>query len=107
MSLSNEEVIQRLDDYLHGLLDDETAADNMAVLGQRDLLASTMSSLRIRLTDHNTKQPLANVPVTIDLQDRTGRSVQLTSLTTDALGGAEPRFQVPNVPEGAGILTIT
>src|SRR5205823_3273361 len=40
---------------------------NMAVLGQRDLLAATMASLRIRLTDHDRKQPLANVPVKVEL----------------------------------------
>ena len=165
MSLSNEEVIHLLDDYLHGLLDDETATEveqrcekspeckdalqeararvrslraelpceapeqliqatvaniqrhieqrrrwtrrflttaigtlaaavlivvglhvstanmvptsiNMAVLGQRDLLAATMASLRIRLTDHSRNQPLADVPVTIELKDRTGQAVQ-------------------------------
>jgi alpha-2-macroglobulin-like protein len=197
MSLSNEEVIGLLDDYLHGLLDDETAEEvehrcaispackaalsearsrfsslradqpaeaseqliqstvagiqrdidgrrlrkrrilfgmlgtlaasllivgglhlstaflsptvvNMAVLGQRDFLAATQASLRIRLTDRSAaNQPLANVPVTLELKDKAGQSVQLASLTTDALGSVEPLFQVPNWENGECVLTIT
>jgi hypothetical protein len=198
MPLSHEEVIRLLDDYIHGLLDDDTAAEferscdqspalqaaldaarrrlrtyraeapneapepliratldriqrnitdqrrrtrrvliglggvlaasilavigvqvaaalvsttpvNMAVLGQKELLAATMASLRIRLTDHAAGQkPLANVPVTIELKDRSGQqSVQLASLTTDSLGGVEPRFTVPDWKDGDYTLTVT
>ena len=81
---------------------------NMAVLGQRQLLAATMASLRIRLTDRTAgDKPLANVPVTIELKDATGaRSIQLASLSTDALGSAEPRFQAPDWQNGKYTLII-
>ncbi len=81
---------------------------DLAVLGQRDLLAATMSSLRIRLTNAPTRQPLAGVPVTVELKDRaTDKTVRLARLDTDEEGGAQPRFELPDWKEGKYTLTIT
>ncbi len=84
------------------------------MLGQRDLLAGTWSSLRIRLTDHvkvssnaTANKPLANVPVVVELKDKAGNAVVLGDLVTDSQGGAEPRFQLPDWKEGECTLTIT
>ncbi len=84
------------------------SSTDMIVLGQRDLLSNTTSSLRIRLVDSTTKKPLANVPLTVELKERTGgNKVQLASLNTDALGGAEPRFTLPRWEDGEYSLVVT
>jgi hypothetical protein len=79
----------------------------LTVLGQRDILAGTMVSLRVRLTDHRTGLPLADVPVRVALVARGGERVEVASLKTDQFGGAEPRFRVPDWPDGEAELLVT
>jgi uncharacterized protein YfaS (alpha-2-macroglobulin family) len=81
---------------------------DLVVLGQRDLLATAMSSLRLRLVERPSGQPQAGVPVTVELRTWDGRqSVQLASVTTDTHGGGEPRFQLPDWASGDYELRLT
>jgi len=81
---------------------------DLVVLGQRDLLATAVSSLRLRLVERPSGQPQAGVPVTVELRSRDGsQSVQLANLTTDAHGGGEPRFQLPDWASGDYQLRLT
>jgi hypothetical protein len=79
---------------------------DLLVLGQRTLLAATNSSLRIRLMDHARNAALAGVPVTVELRGE-GRSVELARFDTDALGVGQPRFQLPDWPDGEYGLVVT
>jgi hypothetical protein len=67
---------------------------DLVVLGQRDLLAGTSASLRVRLVDHNTNTPIAGVPVTVELLG--DAPVQLDRFTTDAQGSGEPKLVLPD-----------
>jgi hypothetical protein len=81
---------------------------DLTVLGQKELLASTMSSLRIRLTDRPGNNAIAGAPITVELHsERAAQAVQLAAVTTDVHGCAEPRFQLPDWPDGDYQLFIT
>lgn len=79
---------------------------DLKVLGQSQLLAGSEASLRILLIRREPGHPgvyvrWANMPVEVTLRDRRGeRSVKLATVTTDDLGTAQPRFTVPDWPEG-------
>ncbi|HEY7314220.1 MAG TPA: alpha-2-macroglobulin family protein, partial [Gemmataceae bacterium] len=79
---------------------------DLLVLGQHNLLAATNSSLRIRLMDHTTKAALAGVPVVVELRGN-GRSAELARFTTDAQGVGQPRFLLPDWPDGDYGLVVT
>jgi hypothetical protein len=74
---------------------------NIVLLTQGQLLAGTTGSLRVRLVDGPSGVALAGIPVDLELRPRTGEApLQLTSFTTDADGTAQPRFQIPDWPDG-------
>ena len=62
----------------------------------------------IRLTNHVTGLALANVPVSIELHSKGGmqQAVTLKSFLTNAQGIGQPRFEVPDWPDGDYELSI-
>lgn len=72
---------------------------DLVVLGQRDLLAATTASLRVRLADRSSNTLLAGVPVVVTLKG-IGKAQELASFTTDEQGNGSPRFELPDWPEG-------
>jgi uncharacterized protein YfaS (alpha-2-macroglobulin family) len=88
---------------------------SLVVLGQRDLLAQTNSSLRVRLFDRKTHAALAGVPVTVELfaGDGTvaaigpGKDPDRVRLNTDASGIGQFTLAVPDLPEGDYKLRVT
>jgi uncharacterized protein YfaS (alpha-2-macroglobulin family) len=73
---------------------------DLLVLGQRQLLAGTSASLRVRLVDRQGQTPLAGVPVTVELHGKDGERVELARFNTDAQGGGSPRFRLPDWADG-------
>ena len=79
----------------------------LTILGQTEWIADSQGSLRVRLTDHHTRQPLANAPVEINLADKARKTtVQLAVFTTDALGTGQPRFRLPAWNDGSYELQV-
>jgi hypothetical protein len=72
---------------------------DLVVLGQRDLLAGAMGSLRVRLWDRDGNRPMAGVPVRVYLGNR-GHLTDLATFTTDANGTGQPRFSIPEWADG-------
>jgi uncharacterized protein YfaS (alpha-2-macroglobulin family) len=79
---------------------------DLIVLGQRDLLAATAASLRIRLLDRDTGRPLVNVPVTVRLKSA-GQEVELARFRSDAHGSGQPQLQLPDWADGSYELHVT
>ncbi|HEY7155080.1 MAG TPA: MG2 domain-containing protein, partial [Gemmataceae bacterium] len=79
---------------------------DLVVLGQRNLLAAANSSLRVRLMDRVANNALAGVPVVVELNGN-GRSMELARFDTDARGVGQPRFQLPDWPDGEYGLVVT
>lgn len=74
---------------------------DLRLYGQRELITATRASMRIRLTDEGTGQPLAGVPVTIELRSPGGdQVVSQEEFRTDEQGTGEPRLQIPDLAEG-------
>jgi hypothetical protein len=81
---------------------------DLKVLGQTQLLAGASGSLRIFLVNHHNGAAMGGVPVRIGLRQRdTGQTVDLASITTDADGTGQPRFQVPDWADTECDLQIT
>jgi alpha-2-macroglobulin-like protein len=80
---------------------------DLIVLGQRDLLAATTGSLRVRLVDRQADAPLAGVPVTVELRSPGGLVVELAHFSTDRHGGGQPRFRLPEWADGEYELRVT
>jgi hypothetical protein len=78
---------------------------DLVVLGQRELMAATPGSLRIRLVDRNGNRPLAGVPVTVELRGA-GQSMELARFTTDAHGSGQPQFRLPDWAAGNCTLRV-
>src|SRR5437870_6356808 len=72
---------------------------DIRVLGQNQLLAGALGSLRIRVVDHFSGLAMANIPVRIELRGQ-GEKVELAKFTTDAQGTGQPRFRVPDWADG-------
>ncbi|HWG45840.1 MAG TPA: MG2 domain-containing protein [Gemmataceae bacterium] len=89
--------------YYHRL---QATPYDLVVLGQRNLLAATNSSLRIRLMDRARNTTLAGVPVVVELRGN-GRSAELARFDTDAQGVGQPRFRLPDWPDGEYGLVVT
>jgi hypothetical protein len=79
---------------------------DLMVLGQHQLLAGANGSLRIRLLDHARNLALAGIPIVIELKGN-GRSAELARFDTDALGVGQPRFRLPDWPDGDYGLVVT
>jgi hypothetical protein len=80
---------------------------DLRILGQSKLMAGTPGSLRVRLVDQKNGQPVANVPVDLELRRRgTSESVKLTTFTTNAQGSGTPRFELPDWDDGTYDLHI-
>lgn len=74
---------------------------NLTLLGQNRLLADTVGSLHIRLTNHVTGAGQAGVPVEIALVDLArGITQPLATFNTDSEGSGAPRFRLPDWPDG-------
>jgi anti-sigma factor RsiW len=71
----------------------------LSLLGQRQLLAGAPGSMRVRVTNHQTRQPVPNVPVDLELLGQ-GEVVKLANFTTDGQGTGTPRFTLPDWPDG-------
>src|SRR5262249_38729896 len=78
---------------------------DLRILGQHGLMAGSMASLRIRLLDRSNGQPMQGVPVDVELRGA-GQDVKLASFTTNAEGTGEPRFQLPEWPDGDYTLRV-
>ncbi len=75
----------------------EATPYDLVVLGQRDLLAATNATLRIRLLDRKTNTPVAGAPVTVEFLHPDTHKVELTTTCqTDAHGGSQPSFRLPD-----------
>ncbi len=80
---------------------------DLAVLGQRTLLAAAPASLRVRLVNRSTGAAMAAVPVTVELLGGPAGPVQLARFDTDADGSARPRFRLPEWGDGSYRLRVT
>jgi len=81
---------------------------DLQVLGERKLLSGADSSLRVLVFDRDRNQPLADVPVTIELASTATQSaIQLASFRTDPRGTGSPRFQIPANVQGNHTLRIS
>lgn len=78
---------------------------DLVVLGQDRLMAATAGSLRVRLVDRKANQPLAGVPVTVELLGA-GQKVELARFTTDAHGSGRPLFRLPDWAAGNYTLRV-
>jgi hypothetical protein len=79
---------------------------DLAVLGQRELLAATTASLRVRLTQRGTTPVAVTMPVIVTLRSLDGRSQVLAEDATDEHGSCAPRLQLPDWPEGNYTLEV-
>jgi len=74
---------------------------DLRVLGQTEVLADSDASLRVVLADRRANRPLADVPVNIELTDKThAKSLQLASFRTDGNGTANARLRWPDWDDG-------
>lgn len=70
---------------------------DLRVLGQDKFLAGSEAALRVVVMNRATEEPLAGVPVEIELAKADGGPVvRLATLKTDELGTARPRLQLPD-----------
>jgi uncharacterized protein YfaS (alpha-2-macroglobulin family) len=79
---------------------------DLVVLGQHNLLVATTGSLRVLLVDRLHNTALAGVPVVVELRGQ-GRAVELARFDTDAHGVGQPRFRLPDWPDGDYGLVVT
>jgi type II secretory pathway pseudopilin PulG len=80
---------------------------DLAVYGQRNLLADTIGSLRVRLSNHFSGAALAGCPVTVELRGPEARQiVQLASFATDDRGSGQARFHLPDWADGSYQLIV-
>jgi len=80
---------------------------DLAVFGQTKLLADTMGSLRVRLSNRLSGVALAGCPVTIELRGSGARQIaQLASFTTDDRGSGQVRFRLPDWEDGSYQLVV-
>jgi uncharacterized protein YfaS (alpha-2-macroglobulin family) len=78
---------------------------DLVVLGQRDLLAATNASLRVRLFDRRDGRVLRGVPVKVEL--RRGReAVELAHFETDENGRGAPQLRLPDWSDGDCTLRV-
>lgn len=74
----------------------------MEVYGQSTLIADSDATLRLRLWNRQTQQPLANVPVEVSLgEPGSAQFVSLASFNTDALGNGQPAIHLPDWADGS------
>lgn len=74
---------------------------DLTVLTQKQMLSGSDASLRIRLMDRSTGAALAAAPVEVELRRKDApERIQLCSFTTDSLGTGQPRFRLPDWPDG-------
>ncbi len=75
---------------------------SLELYGQNSLIADSDATLRVRLWNRKSKQPLANVPVEIALgEPGSTQFVSLASFNTDALGNGQPTFHLPDWADGS------
>jgi uncharacterized protein YfaS (alpha-2-macroglobulin family) len=79
---------------------------DLILLGQRELLAATNASARIRLIDRKNGSGVAGVPIRVELRASDGRIAQLGQFVTDELGSGSPRLEMPDWEEGRYELAI-
>lgn len=80
---------------------------DLVLLGQRELLAATTASLRVRLVDRQSNVALAGVPVVVTLRGPSGPPTQLAAFTTDGQGTGSPRLELPDWADGTYRLDVT
>ena len=81
---------------------------DLRVMGQKDWLAGSVSTLRLAVFDNRTGKPMSNVPVKLALRNRaTSDTVELVSFVTGSVGEETPRFQLPEWAEGQYDLLFT
>src|SRR5262249_24561643 len=78
---------------------------DLRILGQNRLMTGSMASLRIRLLDRPSGQPMPDVPVEVELI-QPGNTLAMASFRTNAEGTGEPRFQLPDWPDGSYTLRV-
>jgi alpha-2-macroglobulin-like protein len=77
----------------------EPSPYDLSMLGQQQLLTGAPGAVRVRLTNKKTHEPVANVPVEVELLGQ-GQVVKLASFTTDGQGTGNPRFTLPEWQDG-------
>ncbi len=84
---------------------------DVCVRGSAHFVADADASLRVAVVKHDSGDGVQNVPVEIEIgQVNRGdveKFTQLVSFETDAAGTGQPRFHVPNLPDGSYQLRIT
>ncbi|MBY0524859.1 MAG: hypothetical protein K2R98_15750 [Gemmataceae bacterium] len=74
---------------------------DVVVFGQNQLYAAAHGSVRVRVMNHVTNQPMADVPVEIELRGKGSDQIaRLASFTTNAQGTGQPRMELPDWPDG-------
>ncbi len=80
---------------------------DLQIFGQSEIYSGTPASLRIRLTNRQTGQPLEDVPVKVEIRGGDpDQLVQLASFRTNANGTGKPRFRFPEWPDGEYKLAV-
>ncbi|MFT5525674.1 MAG: hypothetical protein ACI9HK_003644, partial [Pirellulaceae bacterium] len=81
---------------------------DLRVMGQKDWLAGSVTTLRLAVFDQRTGKPMSDVPVTLALRNRATREThKLVSFVTTDFGEETPRFQLPEWAEGQYDLLFT
>jgi uncharacterized protein YfaS (alpha-2-macroglobulin family) len=73
---------------------------DVRVYGQNQLYAAANGSVRVRVVNQKTGEPVAGAPVAIELRGQGNQSVQLATFQTNAQGTGQPLFQMPDWPDG-------
>ncbi|MFO0879933.1 MAG: alpha-2-macroglobulin family protein [Gemmataceae bacterium] len=79
---------------------------DLVLLGQRELLAATSATLRVRLVDRGSNVALAGIPVVVSLRGVDGEAQELARFTTDEHGAGSPRLDLPDWNPGSYQLEV-
>ncbi len=90
--------------YYSGL---KPTGPDLALLGQRDLLAASNAVLRVRMTDRKAGgAAMPGMPVSVELLAPGGDAVEVGKAQTDARGDAAPSVNLPDWPAGNYTLRV-
>jgi alpha-2-macroglobulin-like protein len=81
---------------------------DLRLLGQNELISGSEASLRVLLVNHNSGRPIPDVPVDIELVDKTtNRPIHLADFRTNQFGSGTPRFRLPEWKDDQYQLRVT
>lgn len=91
--------------YYHSL---SASFVDVRVLGQNQLLAGTVSSLRVLVLNPYSSRAFVGIPVTVELINAgADEIIRLAGFDTNATGTGRPKFQLPDWPDGDYELRVT